>query len=419
MSGKYGRAEPVGGPLWTPAFRLLSAFIVIAMLLIAARFAFGIGATSALNDGYAWGAWKILNVVVFTALGSGGYAMALLVYVLNRGHYHPMVRHALLTSAVGYSTAVLALGVDIGRPWNFWRMGDITGWNFHSVLLEVAICVTLYVGFLWIEMAPPILETWKKRPHGRLKEIALRVTPKLETAFPWLIAAALLLPSMHQSSLGSLYLLAGPWLHELWQTPFLPLLFLLSCYVLGFAAVVITSLLASLRWKRPMQFGMLARLSRAMAGVLILFLVLRVGDLVWRGATGSVLAMDRYGTFFLLESGLLLAAAVGLLSERVRSRPDSLFRMAVLIVMGGSLYRLNASILGFMPGGHWSYFPSVPELLISFGFIAMSVWGYVFMIKRFPILEAAPQLQPVAIPVPVLPQSTHHHDHRLQEETHV
>lgn len=419
MSGNHVRSAPVDGPLWTPAFRALSAFIVISMLLVAVRFVFGIGATTALNDGYAWGAWKILNVVVFTALGSGGYAMALLVYVMNRGHYHPMVRHALLTSAVGYSTAIMALGVDIGRPWNFWRLANVTGWNVHSVLLEVAVCVTLYVGLLWIEMAPPIMEAWKKRSHGRLKEIALRLTPRLEAAFPWLIATALLLPSMHQSSLGSLYLLAGPRLHELWQTPFLPLLFLLSCYALGFAAVVITSLLASLKWKRPMQFGMLTRLSRVMAFVLFAFIAIRVGDLAWRGALDSVWRMDRYGIFFLVESGLLLAAAVGLLLRGVRHRPDSLFRTAMLLVMGGSLYRLNSSLLGFMPGGQWSYFPSVVELVISFGFIAMAAWGYVFMIKRFPILEAMPQLQPAPIPVQAHLPGVHVHDHRMQEEQHV
>jgi Ni/Fe-hydrogenase subunit HybB-like protein len=398
MKSDTERLAPVGGPLWTPAFRALSLLVGFAMFVVIWRFAFGLGAASAMNDGFTWGSWKILNVVVFTALGSGGYAMALLVYVLNRGHYHAMVRPAILTSAVGYSTAVLALGVDIGRPWNFWQLANVFAWNLHSVLLEIAICVTLYLGFLWIEMAPPILETWRQSAHGRLKDFAIRVTPMLETAFPWMVAAALLLPTMHQSSLGSLFLLAGPRLHELWQTPLLPLFFLISCYALGYATVVMTVMLSGLRWRRPLQMPMLSRLSWVMAYVLIAFVTLRVLDLGARGALGSIVLMDRYGLFFLVETGLLVAAAVGLLRPSVRADAGSLFRMAMLIVLGGALYRLNASLIGFMPGDNWSYFPSVLELAVSFGFIALAVMGYIYIVKRFPILTTGPE--PELVPVP-------------------
>jgi Ni/Fe-hydrogenase subunit HybB-like protein len=386
-----GVSAPVGGPLWTPAFRALSAFSVFALFVIFWRMMFGIGAVSALNDGYAWGAWKILNVVVFTALGSGGYAVALLVYVMNHGHYHPLVRQGILTSALGYSTAVFALGVDVGRPWNFWQLANVFQWNLHSVLLEVAVCVTLYLVLLWVEMSVPIFENWAARPHGRLKDFAIRVTPRIEAAFPFLIAGALLLPTMHQSSLGSLMLLAGPRLHELWQTPFLPLQFLLACWMLGYAAVVITTLISAVRWRRPMMLEMLARISRVMGGLIAAFLVLRIVDIAERGALGAVMSGDRFSMLFLMECAMLGAAAISLLLGGRMHSPVKLFRLATLVVMGGALYRLNATLIGFIPGQGWSYFPSILELVISLGFIAMAVTGYIFMVKRFPILQAAPQ----------------------------
>jgi Ni/Fe-hydrogenase subunit HybB-like protein len=391
VSGHREHVTPVGGQIFTPTFKILMAFFILSMLLVAWRFAVGIGPASALNDGYPWGAWKIMNVVVLTALASGGYAIALLVYVLNRGRYHPLVRTAILTSALGYTTGVIALGVDIGRPWNFWRIIFVSEWNIHSVLLEIAVCITIYLVFLWIEVAMPMLEQWSKQPHGRLKEFSIRVTPVLDRWFPWIIASALLLPTMHQSSLGSLFLLAGPRLHELWLTPYLPLLFLVSCYALGYAAVVIVSMLSSVIYKRPLEFEMLSKLSRTMAYILIAFLVLRWSDIALRGSLPAAFALDRFSVFFLIESALLFGAALGLLSKRYGQRPDSVFRMAMLIVLGGSMYRLGASLIGFMPGSNWSYFPSVPEMTISLGFVALAVMGYVYMVKRFPILTAHPE----------------------------
>jgi len=235
------KLEPIGGPLWTPMFRILAVIALSGIIISIWRFWVGIGPASALTDAYPWGSWKILNVIVLTALGSGGYAMALLVYVLNKGLYHPLVRTSILTSAVGYTTGVIALVVDIGRPWNMVNMARPWEWNLHSVLLEIAVCVSAYLLFLWIEMAEPIMEGWAKAKDTRLRVFARKVGPVIDRFFPWIVATAVLLPTLHQSSLGSLFLLAGPRLHPLWQTPFLPLLFLLSCYAMGYAAVVIAS----------------------------------------------------------------------------------------------------------------------------------------------------------------------------------
>jgi Ni/Fe-hydrogenase subunit HybB-like protein len=369
------------------------------------RFLFGgIGSVSALNDGYAWGSWKLFNVIVLTALGSGGYALAVIVYALNRGHYHPLIRTAILTSVLGYTTGVVALGMDIGRPWNFWRVILVNEWNIHSPLLEIAICISAYLIFLWIEMAMPMFERWSQEPDSRLRSVSIRATRIVEKYFPWIMGMAIVLPTMHQSSLGSLFLVSGPRVHALWQTPLLPLLFLISAFMMGYAAVVLASMLSSLAWKRPLEFSMLKRLSGVIGWVLAMFLVVRIVDVVVRGQIGAAFAFDRYSMFFLLEIVLLAVPAYMLLARRASLRPASLFQMAALIALGGTAYRLGASLVGFMPGSQWSYFPSIAEMIITLGFMALAVMGYIVTVKRFPILtaypapvRAAPDAQEIAI----------------------
>ena len=389
MSHHDEHYAPVGGRIATRPFLILTAFFALTLAVVAWRFAVGLGPATALSDGYPWGAWKVFNVIVLTALGSGGYAAALLVYVLNRGRYHPLVRTAILTSALGYTTGVIALGVDIGRPWNFYRLAVFPGWNLHSVLLEVAVCITIYVLFLWIEAAPPFLETWAQRPAGRLKAFAVKVTPALDAAFPWVLAMAIVLPSMHQSSLGSLFLLAGYKVHPLWQTPLLPRLFLVSCWALGIATVIIVSLLSSLAWKRPLHMEMMRPLARVMAWLLLALAALRLADVIWRGAISYVFAFafETYSVLFLIEMVLLVAPALYIL-VRPSIRAGALLRAAIGAAVGGGLYRLDASLIAYRPPGHWQYFPSVLELIVSLGFVGLAVLAYLYIVKRFPILAA-------------------------------
>jgi len=390
MSAHGERLEPVGGPVLTRPFLALGALAASAMLLVLWRFVVGLGPATALSDGYPWGTWKVFNVIVLTALASGGYATALLVYALNRGEYHPLARTAILTSALGYTAGVLALGVDIGRPWNFWRLGLIWEWNLHSVLLEVAVCISVYLIFLWLEAAPPVLEEWARQPEGsRLRGAAAWLTPRLERAYPFVVAAAITLPSMHQSSLGSLFLLSGPRVHPLWQTPLLPLFFLLSCWFLGYACVVIVSLLSSLAWRRPVETRLLGGLSKVMAYVMLAFVALRLADVVARGQVWRAFAFDLYALLFLAEAAALACGALMLLDARRRADAGSLLRLAMIVAIGGGLYRLDASLVAFMPGTNWSYFPSVIELVITLGFASLAVLGYIYAVKRFPVLPAA------------------------------
>lgn len=387
----HEKLEPVDAPLFTKPFIGLAVFAALALLMIPWRFFVGLGPATGLTDGYPWGLWKIINVVILTGVGSGGYVVALLVYGLNRESYHPIARLAIATSAVGYTSGVIALGiVDLGRPWNFWRLIDVTRWNLHSVLLEVGVCVSVYLLFLWMEMAPPVLERWRREGASGLKRWARIATPYLERWYPWIVAMAITLPTMHQSSLGSLFLLAGPRLHPLWQTKLLPFFFLLSAWFLGIAAVVLAAMLANLYWKRPLPMPILQGLMKINGVLVLVFYAVRYTDLAFKDRLGLVFAFDKFSFFFILEMLILLPVALVPLYARRPQEPGRLFRMALLVLLGGMLYRANVCLFGFMPGQGWDYFPSVSEIVLSAGLCALGVVAYLWMVKRLPIISNAP-----------------------------
>lgn len=384
------RAQPIGGAVLTRPFLALLAVFGAAAAIIAWRFAFGIGPVSGLSDGYPWGIWIAFDVVTGTALACGGYAVAILVYILNKGRYHPMVRPAILTSALGYTVAGLSLAVDVGRPWNFWRVPVlVTSWNFDSALLEVALCIMSYIVVLWVELSPAFLESAGRSRYPLLRRIGRVAHPILDRALVWIIALGLLLPTMHQSSLGTLMILTGRKLHPIWQTPLLPLLFLISCLVMGYAVVVFESTLSSLLFRRPQERRMLAALSGAMVIVLLLFLGVRLADLTARGELDRILALDRFSLLLITELALMLAPALMLLQERRRRDLGHLFRAAMLMMLAGALYRFDSFLIAFNPGEGWAYFPTVPEMMITIGLVALEIMAYVVLVKRFPILAGA------------------------------
>jgi Ni/Fe-hydrogenase subunit HybB-like protein len=154
----HARPHAIGGPLLPRGVWPLVALALLAGALIVWRFVAGLGATTALNDGYPWGLWIAFDVVTGTAFACGGYALALLVYIMKRGQYHPLVRPALVTGAFGYSIAGFSVLIDVGRPWLAYKLPFFWHWNLRSVLLEVALCIMSYTIVLWLELSPAFLE---------------------------------------------------------------------------------------------------------------------------------------------------------------------------------------------------------------------------------------------------------------------
>lgn len=391
----HAPAAPVGGRLVTPSMRIVFALFAIGAVVIAWRLVAGLGATTAMNDGYPFGLWIAFDVVTGTALACGGYAVAILVYILNKGQYSPLVRPAILTSALGYTLAGIGVALDVGRWWGLWKVPLFAWrWNFNSALLEIALCIMAYVVVLWIELAPYLLEKYRDGANLTLRRFARAAIPPLKKASIWIIALGLLLPTMHQSSLGTLMLLANWRLHELWRTPLVPLLFLLTCVSMGYAVVVFESAFSALGFRRKPETEMLAGLAGVIAPLQIVVVLLRVGDLAVRGVLGDLLAFDVRANMVILETLLFLAPAVMLMSPARRRDLGHLVRSAIVMMLAGALYRFDVFLVAFNPGAHWSYFPSVPEIMVTVGLVSAEVIAYVFIVRNFPILSGGHTVAP-------------------------
>ena len=372
------RYSPTGGRLLTPQFYFLGVLLAIGAYFIIKRFIFGIGAVSDLSDGFPWGIWITYDVVTGTAIACGGYAMAIMVYVFNRGQFHPMIRAALLTSVFGYTLAGASIIVDVGRWWQIYNVFLPWYMNLNSVMLEVALCVTLYTLVLWIEFSPTILEAMHaNRWLRRLRHVMFIVA-----------GLGILLPTMHQSSLGSLLIIAGDKVHPLWQSNIIPLLFLLTAITMGYAMVVFESLYASVNLNRPLETALLSKVSAVIPWLLMGYMVLRVGDLVVTGDIGYLFRFGPEPYLFAIEMALMLYAVIKLLDKQERVRPTVLFRAALAVLIGGALYRFNAFLIAFDPGAGWHYFPAVGEMMITIGIVAFEIMAYLFFVKKTPVLLA-------------------------------
>lgn len=386
--------EPVGGRMLTartvPLFILAAAGIGVLVW----RFAVGLGPTTGLNDGYPWGLWIALDVVVGTAVACGGYAVALLLYVLNKGRLHPLMRPALLASLLGYGLAGLAVVVDLGRYWAVYNFALPNTWNLNSVLLEVALCIMTYLVVVALELAPALLEheATKATKPARVARVVLRW---LERAMPFILALGVLLPTMHQSSLGGLMMIAVSKLDPLWHTGLLPLLFLLSCLGMGYAAVIGESLISNRAFVRPDETPLLARLVVPILVVQLAFVAVRLIDVAVAGKL-PLIADSSLGVLFLVENALFLAPVVLLATPASRLNPARLFGASMLFLAAGALYRFDTFLVAYDPGPGWTYFPTVPEVLVSAGMIAAEILIFVWVVRRFPILSAGGPPRPVA-----------------------
>jgi Ni/Fe-hydrogenase subunit HybB-like protein len=387
-------ATPLGGRLITPAFKILLLLMGCWAVIVALRLLLGLGAVSAQSDGYAWGIWKPLNVVTFTGVAAGAYSVGLLTYAFNRGEYHPLVRSCVMAGAMGYTLAGVSVLIDLGRWWNLWVVFWPPVWNLSSVLLEVALCVMAYCLVLWVEVAPAVLERLEASPSPKVSRAAGMVLPVLRKILPFVISLAILLPTMHQSSLGYLYGITLTKTHPFWHSYWLPALFLASCLTMGLGAVVVLENVLALIYGKRIDQPLLAKLGKVAAWLVVGYLVLRLGDLAWRFRDAEVVARWRemghpgfYALFFLLELALFAGPLAILAVDRLRANRGHLFLAGAMLLAGGALYRFDTYLTSYQPTAGWVYFPSLTELLFSVGLGAIGVAVYVLFVKLFPILS--------------------------------
>jgi Ni/Fe-hydrogenase subunit HybB-like protein len=376
------RAERAPLSFWRGIFYLLMA---TGIVLTFVRFSQGLGSVSNLSDRYPWGLWVGFDLLCGVGLAAGGFVITAVVYIFHIERLRPIARPAILTAFLGYLLVCAALIFDLGRPWNIWH--PIVMWNPHSVMFEVAWCVTLYTTVLALEFSGMVFERfrWKR---------AVKVQKLMSVP---LVIAGVILSTFHQSSLGTMYLIVPGKLHALWYSPILPVLFFVSAVTVGLAMVIVESRLSARAFRRSLEMPILKEVGRALLAMLGVLTVVRLFDLGSRGVLGRAFDGSYESWMFQVEFfvGLILPMAL-LASSRVRENVRGLYGAALLVVLGFITNRLNVSITGFEAAQGHAYVPAWSEIAITLMMVAVGFAAFALAVRYLNVYpeetptEAAP-----------------------------
>ncbi len=382
------------GPVRIPELSASQIFALLIVLMIwiaaagfiLARLFWGLGTVTALSDLTPWGLWIGFDVMSGVALAAGGFTLAATVYVFRLERYRPILRPAILTALLGYTLVVIALLIDLGRWYNIWH--PIIMWNPHSVMFEVAWCVMLYTTVLFLEFSPAV---WERFRIGWAQKLLHRITIPL-------VILGVVLSTLHQSSLGSLYLIFATKLSPFWYSPLLPVFFFTSALAVGLSMVMVEAALSARAFKRPLENDLLAGLGKPAAIVLVIYLALKVGDLMLRGMLPRLLSLSFSSVLIWLELGVGVLIPLAIFATKQgRENPTARFRAAVLVISGVLLNRMDMAVFGFYDYTATlgtTYFPSIGEWTITLAIVAAGVTAYALAVKFLPVLPSE-ELQPV------------------------
>jgi Ni/Fe-hydrogenase subunit HybB-like protein len=370
----------------SPLVWVLLALMGIAFIVSMIRYLFGIGAISDLSYSYPWGFWISFDLFTGVAISSGGFLMAGLVYILQIKEFKPLLRPSVLTAFLGYIMVAVALLVDLGHPERIWYM--MIHWNHTSVLLEIGICVMSYLTVLAIEFSPVVFEGIRR------KKIADFIHKFI---IPFVILGVVL-STLHQSSLGSLLLIQPAKLHPLWWTPILPILFFVSAIAIGLGMIILESSLSSRYFMRGLESNLLSKLAKATPFVLIIYLSIKFGELIYSGELNYLFTSGTMSILFWVE--ILLSALIPIAwfsSKRNRENPNRLLLGAVIMLVGMILNRFDVSWFAvkhpnplsylptFMSNVH--YLPNLPEISVSVGIFSAGILAFGLAVKYLPVFE--------------------------------
>lgn len=341
------------------------------------RFVKGLGAATNLSDQFPWGIWIGFDVLCGVGMAAGGFTLAATVYVFHLDRFHAVLRPSILTAFLGYALVAVALLFDLGKPYNIWH--PLIMWNPHSVMFEVAWCVMLYLTVLALEFSPAVLERFHL--HRPLRVVKAVTIP--------LVILGVVLSTLHQSSLGSLWLIMPTKLHPYWYSPLQPVFFFISAVGVGLAMVIFESNLSARAFGREIEMPLLEVLGRAMAVVLALYGMLKLQDLWTRGALVHLREPSTETVLFVLEMTLGLLVPLPLLSFRkIREDRNGLFGVAVLVITGFLLNRLNVSITGLEASSGVHYFPRWTEVAVTLSIVGVGFLLFSLAVQYLNVFEA-------------------------------
>lgn len=390
-------SRPITARFWTRGTLVLGALTSLGAFLYLYRLIFGLGATTNLDNQYPWGIWIAIDVASGVALAAGGFTTAALADIFHREKYHDIVRPALLTAMLGYTFVVVGLLADLGRYYNVWHPLLPSMWQGNSVLFEVGICVMIYLTVLYVEFLPVALERFQGRVNfpkplrfmNRFVESALEVADaNLRRFISLFIIAGVVLSCLHQSSLGTLMVIAEAKMHPIWASPLSPLLFLLSAISVGFPMVIVESILSARSFRLPPEKTLLSSIARYTPIILGVYLAVKIVDITLRGVWSSVFEGSVQSWMFALEIlGGVVIPMVLLSQKRIRNSIAGLFTSALMVVLGIVVNRINVFLIAYRPlYPEQTYFPSWMEIAVTIGLFSGMILVYRWFVITFPVI---------------------------------
>jgi len=366
---------------------------VLGLYATVIRFTKGLGAATNLSDDFPWGLWIGFDVLVGVGLAAGGFIIAAVVHIFNIEKYKAISRPVILTAFLGYLMVILAILFDLGRPYRIWH--PLIMWNPNSVMFEVAWCVTLYTLVLALEFSPVIFERFNLK-------IPLKI---IQTGYLIIVIAGVLLSTLHQSSLGTLYVIVPDKLHGLWYSPLLPVFFFISAIAAGLAMVIVESFLSYRAFGKRLEKDILTGISRVIVVVLAVYIVMKIQDLSQRGNLYLLFELNRESVLFWGEIGLgAILPMVLLFGKRISQNESGLFFSALLVIIGFIVSRLNVSITGMLHSEN--YFPKWTEIAVTLTIVTLGFTIFSFAVKYLSVFPKE-ELIEASLTSPLL-QKKHH-----------
>jgi menaquinone reductase, integral membrane subunit len=382
--------------IWLASLVILLVIGLVAMSQVLLK---GLQVTD-LNDRVPWGLWITLDLSAI-ALGAGAFIFSAAVYLFRIKRLEVLARPAVFIGFLGYSSAMLALAMDIGRPDRFWH--PLVFWNVHSVLWEITWCVVLYSTVLIME----VLAVVGGSRFGEHRPWLRRTGHILHRLTPILAVIGMGLSLLHQSSLGATYsVLSG---RAIWFKPSLPVMFIISAVAGGMSLTMLaTMLVARLRHQQILPPEVCAGVTRTIGFITLGYLYIKLWD--WAStsyysntpATATILtrlnATTPYTTTFWGLEILLcgLVPALILLLPNLCQRKNLVMLAFGLVVAGVVLNRWNITLSGLVAPPAWSpgilgnvvavsYFPSLIEIGVAMGIVVYALLGFTLGVRYLEI----------------------------------
>ena len=367
--------------LWTPFNVVCAAILAVGLPVLVARFYLGLGATTNLSQTQPWGLWIGFDMMTGIALAAGGFTIGATVEIFGLEEYHSIERPAILTGFLGYMMAVIGLIADLGKPWNM--IGIFSNNGTQSVLFEVAWCVVCYTTVLLLEFSVPFFEWlgWE-RFYRPLKKALLGLT-----------VLSVMFSTMHQSALGSLFIIAPGKLHPLWYSSQIFLFFFVSAVIAGICMVIVESAISHNLFSEQFEGHhvdvdkLMLGLAKAGAVVMFAYFFLKLQGVIDNHALGLI-GVGFYGKWWLLEMlGFVLAPSL-MFAWGARNRKVGIVRVAAFLgVTGIVVNRLNVSFIAYNYNQAVRYVPSWMEISVSIALVVIGVLAFRWIVNRMPVFR--------------------------------